>query len=509
MSPSPQLLVLLLLAVLLLFPLYLLIFSTKRALSKKIKLPPSPPKFPLIGNILQLGSLSHHSLRALAEKHGPLMLLHLGRVPTLVVSSAEIAQEIMRTQDLVFASRPSLKAIRIAFYEGMGLAFTPYGDYWRLVRKLCALHVLGAQKVHSFRLMREEEVAFMMEKISEASAALVPVDMSKVLNSFANDMISRAVAGKFFRGGGRNDLLRELIDEMPAIAGQFHFEDYFPSLAWLDALLGLNTGAQRLFKRWDGVLSEVIKDHGDRMKDGRHENNLVDLLMSLQEDSNNQSDLPKERSLTKEQIKGILSDMFSAGTETSYAVLEWAMVEIVRNPEVMKKLQDEVRGIANGKGLVREEELSAMSYLKAVVKELLRLHPPVPLLLPRESMDDCQIQGYQVPKKTRVLINAWAIGRDSKYWEAPEEFRPERFLSNTVDFRGNDFQFIPFGAGRRICPGMNFAVATLELALANLVLRFNWELPSGMTREEMDMAEAPGLTSRRKERLHLVAKSCI
>ncbi|KAG1328121.1 Cytochrome P450 71A1 [Cocos nucifera] len=415
----------------------------------------------------------------------------------------------MRAHDLVFASRPSLKASRIGFYRDKGLAFTPYGDYWRLVRKLCTLNVLSAQKVHSFRLMREEEVAFMMEKISEASAPLIPVDLSKILNTFTNDMISRAVAGKFFRGGGRSNLFCELIAEMPAIAEQVHFEDYFPSLAWLDALFGLNTKARRLFERWDDVLSEVIEDHGDRTKDGKREHNLADLLISLGEDSDSEADLAKEHKLTTEQVKAILSDMFSAGTETSYAILEWAMVEIVRNREVMKKLQEEVRGIANGNGLVREEELNEMSYLKAVVKEVPRLHPPLPLLLPRESMDDCRIQGYEVPKKTRVLINAWAIGRDPKYWEEPEEFRPERFMSNTMDFKGNDFQFTPFGAGRRICPGMNFAVAALELALANLVHRFEWELPYGMRREEMDVADAPGLTSRRKERLHLVAKSCI
>lgn len=270
MPPSPQLLALL--VVLLLFPFFLLNLGTKRALSKKTKLPPSPPKFPFIGNFLQQGSLPHRSLRALAEKHGPLMLLHLGRVPTLVVSSSEIAQEIMRTHDLVFASRPSLKAIRIGFYEGKGLAFTPYGDYLRLVKKLCTPHVFSAQKVHSFRLMREEEVAFMVENISEASAPLVPVDLSKILSSFRNDMISRAVAGKFFREGRRNKSLWELIGEMPAITRQFHFEDYFPSLAWLDALFGLNTRARKMFERWEDVLSEVITDHGDRTKDGKREN---------------------------------------------------------------------------------------------------------------------------------------------------------------------------------------------------------------------------------------------
>ncbi|RWV98280.1 hypothetical protein GW17_00038883 [Ensete ventricosum] len=200
--------------------------------------------------------------------------------------------------------------------------------------------------------------------------------------------------------------------------------------------------------------------------------------------------------------KSNLQDMFSAGTHSSYVTLEYAMTELVLSPKAMRKLQDEVR---KGERMVREEELSDMVYLKAVIKEVLRLHPPVPLLLPRELLEDCRLQGYNIPKKTRVLVNAWAMGRDPNYWEAPEEFKPERFIEDgAMDFKGNDFPFIPFGAGRRICPGMNFSTSTLELALANLVRHFDWELPDGVTSENFDMTEAPGIVVQRKQRLHLV-----
>lgn len=183
------------------------------------------------------------------------------------------------------------------------------------------------------------------------------------------------------------------------------------------------------------------------------------------------------------------------------------MVELARSPTTMRKLQDEVRGIGFGKELVKEEEANEMMYLKAVIREVFRLHPSVPLLLPRELMEDCRIEGYKIPQKTRVLVNVWTIGRDPKYWEAPQEFKPERFMEGgAVDFKGNDFQFTPFGAGRRICPGMNFAIASLELALANLIYHFDWELPGGLTSEDLDMSEALGLVLRRKQRLHLVAK---
>ncbi|RZS11724.1 hypothetical protein BHM03_00043085 [Ensete ventricosum] len=181
------------------------------------------------------------------------------------------------------------------------------------------------------------------------------------------------------------------------------------------------------------------------------------------------------------------------------------MAELARSPTAMRKLQDEVRWIGCGKELVKEEELKEMMYLKAVIRQVLRLYPSVPLSVPRELMEDCRIQGYKISKNTRVLVNVWGIGRDPKYWEAPQEFKPERLMEGgAADFTGNDFQFTPFGAGRRICPGMNFATSTLELALANLVRHFDWELPDGVTSENFDMTEAPGLVVQREQRLHLV-----
>lgn len=200
--------------------------------------------------------------------------------------------------------------------------------------------------------------------------------------------------------------------------------------------------------------------------------------------------------------------MFAAGTDTSYIVLEWSMAELIRNPQVMRKLQEEVRGIACNRPMVKEEDLNNMNYLRAFIKEILRLHPPAPLLVPRESMESCQIAGYEIPKKTRVFINYWAITRDPEVWESPEEFRPERFENNIIDFKGQDYQYIPFGAGRRICPGMQFAISTIELALANIVHQFDWQLPKHDVGEELDMSEAPGGTTRMNKNLYLVAKPC-
>jgi cytochrome P450 len=199
-----------------------------------------------------------------------------------------------------------------------------------------------------------------------------------------------------------------------------------------------------------------------------------------------------------------LQDMFTAGTETSSDVLLWAMSEMVKNPRVMYEAQAEVRRVYDIKGYVDNTELHQLKYLKSIIKETMRLHPPAPLLIPRESRERCQINGYEIPPKTRVVINAWAISRDQRNWVEAESFKPERFLNSTIDFKGTDFEFIPFGAGRRMCPGMAFALPNVELPLAMLLYHFDWKLPNGMKNEEIDMTETFGLTVGRKHDLCLI-----
>ncbi|PRQ54270.1 putative premnaspirodiene oxygenase [Rosa chinensis] len=212
----------------------------------------------------------------------------------------------------------------------------------------------------------------------------------------------------------------------------------------------------------------------------------------------------------------ITFDFFSAGSETSATTTEWAMSELMRNPEVMKKAQAEVRQLLvnrlEGKKRIEEADVQTLDYLKAVVKETLRLHPTIPLI-PREARERCEISGYQVAVKTKVIVNEWAMGRDAENWVDPESFKPERFLhihgdkvsSNNIDFKGSNFEFIPFGAGRRICPGISFATAMIELALAQLLYHFDWKLPSGIKPDELDMSETFGVTCRRKNDLYLIA----
>nr|AYV88856.1 cytochrome P450 oxidase CYP71AU93 [Polygala tenuifolia] len=472
--------------------------------NRKIRLPPSPTKLPIVGNLLQLGLSPHRSLRSLAQSYGPMMLLQLGEVPVLVVSSADAACEIMKTQDLQFATRPRVKMADKLLYNSKDIAFSPYGEYWRQVRSICVMHLLSYRRVQSFCHVREEETALLIDRIRQASLSSLPVDLTEMFVTITNDVVCRvALGGKYSGGGGDYSLkFKVLLREFGELLGTFVVGDYIPWLAWLSRVNGLDARAERVAEELDEFLDGVIEKHISR---GTSENieleeksDFVDVLLWIQKTK--ALGFPIDRVV----IKALILDMFAAGTDTTYTVLEWAMTELLRHPKIMKKLQDEVRSVAGGKSHITQEDLEGMPYLKAVLKEALRLHAPVPLLVPRVSRENVKVKGYDVLPGTQVIINAWAIGRDPLSWEQPEMFQPERFSNNDIDFKGHDFQFIPFGSGRRGCPGMQFAMALNELVLANIVNQFDWSLPGGAAVEDLDIEESSGLSIHRKNPLVLV-----
>ncbi|XP_062191557.1 indole-2-monooxygenase-like [Phragmites australis] len=507
-----------LVSVLLLCPVIVLLLvrrsatATSRTRELLLSNLPSPPgKLPVIGHLHLIGSLPHVSLADLAAKHGRdgLLLLRLGAVPTLIVSSPRAAQAVLRTHDHVFASRAYSPVTDILFYGSTDVAFSPYGEHWRQVKKIATTHLLTNRKVRSYRHAREQEVRLVVGKIREAAAAGTAMDLSNLLNAFANDIVCHAVSGKFFREEGRNKLFRELVEANSSLMGGFNLEDYFPVLVRLDVVKRMVCAkAQNVNKMWDDLLEKLINGHASKPAsecDGDDESDFIDVLLSVQQ----------EYKLTREHIKAQLVIMFEAGTDTSFIVMEYAMVELMQNPHLMKKLQAEVRmtmtqgkGKGKGNGMVTEDDISGMAYLKAVIKETLRFHSPAPLLAPHLSMADCDIEGYTIPSGTRVIVNSWALARDPSYWESAEEFMPERFMEGgsaaAMDYKGNDIMYLPFGTGRRMCPGINFAISTVEVMLANLVYHFNWELPPGLMDRGIDMTESFGLTVHRTEKLLLL-----
>ncbi|TVU13864.1 hypothetical protein EJB05_37295, partial [Eragrostis curvula] len=502
----------------LLFPLLLLLvlrrffFAATGGGKKNNKLPPSPPALPLIGHLHLVGALPHVSLRRLAARHGgeDLMLLRMGAVPTLVASSPRAAQAVLRAHDQSFASRPRSVVGDVLTYGPADVGFQPYGEQWRKAKKLVTTHLLSAKKVQSYRAAREEEVGMVVAKIRNAAAMCAAVDMSKLMSTFTNDMVCRAVAGRSFRVEGRDKVFRELIEAGMLLLGGFNLENFYPGLAELAGgvlVWPVRRKAEKLRDRWDELLDKLIDEHASKVPENggggdleETETDFIDVLLSVQE----------EYGLTRNNIKGFLADMFAAGTDAAYLVLDFAMAELMLNKDVMTKLQAEVRSsIPKGQNTINEDNVTGMTYLKAVIKETLRLHPASPLLLPHSSHEDCVVDGYTIPAGTTMFVNAWAIARDPKIWDAAEQFMPERFIHEGqiqgFDFRGNDFQYLPFGSGRRMCPGANFGLASVEIMLANLLYHFDWELPKGI--EGIDMTEVFGLTVCRKEKLFLAPTS--
>ncbi|XP_009620580.1 cytochrome P450 71A9-like [Nicotiana tomentosiformis] len=480
---------------------FLILSATKRK-SKAKKLPPGPRKLPVIGNLLQIGKLPHRSLQKLSNEYGDFIFLQLGSVPTVVVSSAGIAREIFRTQDLVFSGRPALYAGKRFSYNCCNVSFAPYGNYWREARKILVLELLSTKRVQSFEAIRDEEVSSLVQIICSSLSS--PVNISTLALSLANNVVCRVAFGKGSDEGG-NDYgerkFHEILYETQELLGEFNVADYFPGIAWINKINGLDERLEKNFRELDKFYDKIIEDHlnsSSWMKQ-RDDEDVIDVLLRIQKDPN------QEIPLKDDHIKGLLADIFIAGTDTSSTTIEWAMSELIKNPRVLRKAQEEVREVAKGKQKVQESDLCKLEYLKLVIKETLRLHPPAPLLVPRVTTASCKIMEYEIPADTRVLINSTAIGTDPKYWENPLTFLPERFLDKEIDYRGKNFELLPFGAGRRGCPGINFSIPLVELALANLLFHYNWSLPEGMLPKDVDMEEALGITMHKKSPLCLVA----
>ncbi|XP_008779150.2 premnaspirodiene oxygenase-like [Phoenix dactylifera] len=465
------------------------------------KLPPSPWKLPIIGHLHHLlGALPHRALRELSRRHGPLMHLRLGQVDHIIVSSPEMAREILKTHDLIFASRDKILASK-AFYDAADIIFAPYGSYWRELRKICVIELLSAKRVKSFSTLRQEEMSNQVGYISTMNNS--PVNLSEMFLLISSTVTSRVTFGTKCKHGPRFISAMKKINEL--LVG-YSVADLFPSLSFIDTLSGINSRLKKCHREMDEILGEIIKEHEVKRATKNSRNvgqqqgeDLVDILLELKENGGLEFPLP----LTS--IKAVIMDIFGAGTETSSTTLGWTMAELMRHPEIMEKVQAEVRQALKGKAGIEEENINEFHYMKLVIKESLRLHPPSPLLLPRVCRETCQVDGFNIPAGSRIIINAWAVARDPRYWEDPESFRPERFDGSSVDYKGGNFEYIPFGGGRRSCPGITFGLAQVEMALANLLYYFDWKLPNGMGPNDLDMTESFGSDVGLKSPLWLIA----
>ncbi|KAD6118911.1 hypothetical protein E3N88_10182 [Mikania micrantha] len=415
----------------------------------------------------------------------------------LVASSAEAAKEIMKTHDLKFANRPKLSMPDTLTYGSSDITFSPYGEFWRQVKSIAVVHLLNTARVQSFRQVREKQTALMIETIAKSHKSVI--DLSELSFWLVNNIVCTVSLGKSYQGLKFTDLLERFVHVLGALC----IGNFIPWLSWIDRLSGLQDKAHKVAKDFDDFLEGVVKEHLDKRKEwddqSKEDRDLVDILLDIQ------SANALGFALQRETIKAIILDVFAAGTDTTYASLVWSLSELMRHPRVMKKLQQEATEVAQGRSMIYESDLDKMEYLKATIKETLRLYPPIPLLIPRQSMQDVKLMGYDIPAGTQTIVNAWAIGHDPTLWDEPDEFRPERFLNSSIDYKGLHFELIPFGAGRRGCPGVQFAIVMYELALANVIYKFNLELPNGVEAKDLDMSETNSLTLHKKTPLLVIA----
>ncbi|KAL6218451.1 hypothetical protein ACLB2K_011664 [Fragaria x ananassa] len=487
-----------------LFFLLLLLFVSLIFLfrsTRKLPYPPGPKGLPIVGNMLMLDQLTHRGLAQLGKLYGGLVHLQIGVLHIMAVSTPEMAREILQAQDSVFANRPANVTIAYLTYDRADMAFANYGPFWRRMRKICVMNLFSRKRAESWASLREEideTVRTVAEKVGS------PVNIGELVFALTRNITYRAAFGSKSHEG--QDKFMKILQEFSKLFGAFNMQDFLPWLGWMHGQAFQNRMAKAR-KSLDVFIDKIIDDHMTKKTTKKNgieaETDMVDELLAFirNDASMDIDDSNSGFALTRDNIKALVMDVMFGGTETVASVIEWTLAELMKSPQDLIKVQQELVDVVGLNRRVQETDLENLTYLKCAVKEALRLHPPIPLLL-HEAAEDGVVAGYSFPAGSRVYINAWAIGRDPSAWDEPDKFKPSRFLKDgSPDFKGNDFEFIPFGSGRRSCPGMALGLYGLEMAVAHLLHCFTWELPDGMKASELDMNDVFGLTAPRAVQL--------
>ncbi|KAL1551760.1 trimethyltridecatetraene synthase-like [Salvia divinorum] len=470
---------------------------------KTLTPPPGPKPWPVIGNLNLIGPLPHRSIHELSLKYGPVMLLKFGSFPVVVGSSVDAAKIFLKTMDLTFASRPKTSAGKYLTYNYSDITWSPYGPYWRQARKMCLMELFSTRQIDSYEYIRAEEMGSLVKEIFGLSGR--PFLLKDSLSTVSLNVISRMVLGRRYMDGGENDAVppeefKKLLNELFFLGGVFNIGDMIPYINFLD-LQGYVKRMKVLSKKLDRFLENVLDEHEARRKTTGHASrDMVDVLLEFAEDPT------LEVKLERHMVKAFTQDMLGGGTESSTVTVEWAMSELLKKPEILKKATEELDRIIGQNRWVTEKDIPSLPYVEAIVKEIMRLHPVAPMLVPRLAREDCKVGEYDIKKGTQVLVNTWTIHRDPSIWENPNEFYPDRFLGKNIDVKGQDFELLPFGSGRRICPGYALGLKVIQSSLANLLHGFNWSLPSEMKLGELNMEETFGLSTPKKFPLVAIAE---
>ncbi|KAG6678338.1 hypothetical protein I3842_14G075800 [Carya illinoinensis] len=462
-------------------------------------LPPGPHGLPIVGYLPFVGTKLHTKFEQLYGIYGPIYKVWLGNKLCIVISSPSLVKEVVRDQDAIFSNRDINIVGRTVSYGAVDIALSPNDANWKMLRKMFVREMLSPANLNSTFALRREEVRNTIRSVYDKKGT--PIDLGDlafvtVMNSIMNMMWGGTLCGE--EGAKFGAEFKHIFAEILILLGKPNISDFFPALASFD-LQGIERKAKRMFQTIDGVLDYAIDKQIKSLAKAKEEGttktgqkDFLEVLLELRE----QDDGAPSMSMT--QLKAMVSDIVVAGSDTTTTMCEWVMARLLKHPEIMKKVTEELTEIVGLDNLVEESHLPKLHYLEAVIKETFRLHPPGPFLLVRTPSESSIIGGYHVPKDSSIFLNAWAIQRDPKYWDNPLEFKPERFLNDAygkLDYSGNNFKYLPFGSGRRICAGLTLGERTLKYILASFLHSYEWKLPPG---SEIEFSDIFGVVTKKR-----------
>ncbi|KAK9075312.1 hypothetical protein SSX86_003635 [Deinandra increscens subsp. villosa] len=473
-------------------PLFLFFMARKYYASVK-NLPPGPRPWPIIGNMHQMATNPHIAAANFAKTYGPLISLRLGTRLLVVASSPEAAMEVLKTQDRHLSGRSIPDALQQSFIDYYFVWARDCNEHWKSCRTLCRLELFSLKAIEAQSNLRNEKLAHMLDFLNNNQGKVMKVEeliFTTLINTLSNILFSK-------------DFL-DLNDEEAAHRLKFglfkilensvtpNVSDFFPIVGGLD-LQGLRKDNLNHLDELSSFSDAIVKERRARITNSKlmadHEKDFLDRLL--------------ENNFTTAQINILVLELFIAGTDTVVTTIEWAMSELLKNKEKMYKVQEELKKEFNCNSIMKSD-LSKLTYFNACIKETLRLHPVVPVLIPRRALEACEVMNYTIPQNSQVWVNVWAISHDPKVWEDPNTFKPERFLGSNIDFTGHDYEFIPFGGGRRMCPGLPSGVKSLQTMLAAFIVGYDWALPNDEDPSKLDMTEKFGVTLQREKPLELI-----
>ncbi|KAG7943505.1 hypothetical protein I3843_15G043300 [Carya illinoinensis] len=476
------------------FLIFLFLFIlTKHLVLPTKRLPPSPAlSLPIIGHLHLFKKPLHRSFAKLADQYGPVLFIRLGSRRVLLVSSPTAAEECFTKNDVVFANRPRFLSGKYLGYNYTTLVWASYGHHWRNLRRIASLELLSSNRLQMFCSIRVDEVRSLIHRLFLDSEGVQfrTVDMKSTFFELALNVMMRLIAGKRYYGENVEEKLEEtrrfkkIAVETFQLSGATNIGDFLPALKWVGSR-GLEKRLVILQGKRDKSMQDLIEERRRTRGDSTLDNGgktMIDVLLSLQE--------AEPEYYTDDIIRGMMQVLLTAGTDTSAGAMEWALSLLLNNPESLMKAQAEIHNHIGQNRLLEESDFTELPYLRSIINETLRMYPPAPLLPAHESSEECTVGGFHVPRGTMLLVNAWFIQNDPKIWAEPRKFKPERFQGLEGE-RKDGMVFLPFGAGRRGCPGEGLAIRMVGLALGSLVQCFEWKR---IEKEMVDMTEGTGLT---------------